>query len=81
MVDVNAIIKIAEQGALAFNKVIDQFPTKEQRALNEFFKFVDKYKEEVSRADSDFDDLISWRERKLLLLETFISKVTNPSKK
>jgi len=81
MVDPNAIVKLAEQAASAINGMIQRLPSREQKQLDAFFEFQDKYNEEITRNDSDFDDLMAWRERRLLLLETIIQKITRPGKK
>lgn len=74
-VDPNSIIKLAEEVAKVINKVLDQLPTYEQRKMDEFYKFLDKYETEVARADSDTDDIVTWKKRKDLLMDTVIKNL------
>lgn len=78
--EASAIIKIAEEVAGVINKVLDQLPTHDQRKMNEFYKFLDKYYTEVSRADGDTDDIVTWKKRKTLLTETIIKQIWEAKK-
>lgn len=44
--------------------------------MEELYEFLEKYEEEISRADADFDDLLLWDERKQLLLDTIIKEIS-----
>jgi len=74
-------IKAAKEAGKVLNGVLAQLPTKDQRIMDEFFRFVDKYEEECSREDSDMDDMLAWRERKQLMFETIIKEISSKSKK
>lgn len=74
-----AIIALATEVAGVINKIVDRLPTYEQKKMEELFKFLDVYETEVKREDADFDDLIVWRNRKRLLIETIIEKISRPN--
>jgi len=74
-------IKAAKEAGKVLNGVLAQLPTNDQRIMDEFFSFVDKYEEECSREDSDMDDMLAWRERKQLMFETIIKEISSKSKK
>lgn len=78
--DTTAIIKLGAEAAEAFNLLVKQLPSSEQRQLRKFYDFLSEYQKEVTREDNDFDDLIAWRERKLLMLETFMENIVTPGK-
>lgn len=69
------IISIGKQVGTVLNKLLDQLPTHDQRKMDEFFKLLSRYKEEISRSDADFDDLLAYRERIGLLLDTVIGEI------
>ena len=69
------IIKLGTQVGKVMNNIFDQLPTRDQRVMEEFFKFSDRYKEEIGREDADFDDLVIWKDRKELLMETIINSL------
>lgn len=73
--EASAIIKLAEEVGKVINKVLDQLPTHDQRKMNEFYKFMDTYYAEVARVDSDTDDIVTWKKRKDLLIETVIKQL------
>lgn len=75
------IISAAKQAGEVLSKALDQLPTHDQRKMNEFYKFMAKYKEEIARKDADFDDLLAWRERRNLMLTTVIEEIARKSKK
>jgi len=77
--DSTSIIALATEVAGVINKVIDRLPTYEQKQMEELFKFLDMYEQEVKREDADFDDILIWRNRKRLLLETVIEKISRSS--
>ena len=74
-IDPASIITLASEAAGAFNGIVKRLPTKEERQLRKFYEFLDTYYREVTREDSDFDDVLSWKERKKLMLETFLKKI------
>ena len=78
VVDVNAIILAAKEGAAAFNAFMQKLPKKEVKMLEKFFVFRQKYVEEISRADADHDDLLKWREEKNLFVDTFMGEIKLP---
>jgi uncharacterized protein YeaO (DUF488 family) len=75
------IIKLGLVAGEVLSKALDQLPTHDQRQLNEFFKFLDKYHEEIRRKDADFDDLLAWHSRHKLLLDTVIAEIARTRKK
>lgn len=72
--DAAALIKLGSEAAEAFNKMWDRLPTHEQKQLQKFYDFLAEYNKEVTREDSDFDDLLTNRDNKRLMLQTFLSK-------
>lgn len=69
------IIGIGKEVGKVLNKVLDQIPDSDQRTMNEFFKFENRYNEEIAREDADHDDLILWRERRKVLLDTILREI------
>ena len=78
--DPTAIIALASEVAGVLNKLLSQLPTRDQRVMDEFYKFVDLYHIEIARADADHDDLMLWKERQELLLGTVIKMLREPAK-
>ena len=78
--DPAAIIALATEVGKVINKVLDQLPTHDQRKMEEFYKFMDMYNQEVLRADRDTDDLVLWRMRKELLMNTVIKQLMEGKK-
>jgi len=77
---INDILKLGTEVAKVINAIVDRLPTYEQKKLNEFIEFENKYQEEIRRADGDTDDLIMWRYRRSLLLNTIIKEIVNAKK-
>lgn len=69
------LLAVGKAAAEVFNKVLDKLPDDEQRALRKYFEFEQKYLEEISREDSDFDTVLSYKERKKALNEGFIGAI------
>ena len=72
---IGEIVMLGTQVSGVLNKVMDRLPDHEQKVMSEFYAFMDAYKQEIARADSDFDTLIVWRERKNLLLDTIVESL------
>lgn len=73
-----AIGEILATGKIAgevISKLLDKLPDDEQRALRKYFKFLDKFNEEISRADGDFDTILAYHERKKALEQGFIGAI------
>jgi len=74
-VDPATIIALGIEVAGVFNKLLAQLPDRDQKVVDEFYKFIDMYTTEIARADADHDDLIMWKDRKELLLDTVIKGI------
>lgn len=74
------VISLGKQVGKVLNKVLDQLPTHDQRIMKEFYKFNDRYQEEIARLDADHDDLILWKERKDELLNTIMKTLQEGNK-
>ena len=72
---ISEYIALGKEAGKIINRVLDQIPTDEQRALRKYFKFLDVYQSEISREDSDHDYLLTLRERKKALDEGFIGEI------
>ena len=70
-----ALIKLGDTVAKVFLEVLRKTPSYEQKKMDKFFEFMNTYEVEVKRANRDHDDLIVWRVRKKLLVDTFLSKI------
>lgn len=69
------VIALGTSVGTLLNNIFDQLPTHQQRVMEEFFEFSDRYKLEIARDDADFDDLVIWKDRKELLMETIINSL------
>ena len=69
------IVKLGTEVGKVLNKALDKLPDHDQRVMKEFFKFLDRYDEELVRADMDHDDLIVWKQRKDILNDTVIDQM------
>lgn len=78
--DFTTLIPLATEVGKVINNIVSRLPTYEQKKLEEFIKFEKKYQEEILRADSDTDDLVLWRYRRELLLNTIIKEIVNAKK-
>lgn len=65
-------ITLATEVAKVFNNIAALLSTKDQRTMEEFFKFIDRYDEEKMRKDADHDDLILWKQRKDNIIEIIL---------
>lgn len=74
---VSEYIELGKEAGKIINKILEQIPNDEQRALRKYFKFLDVYQTEISREDSDHDYLLTLRERKKALDEGFIGEIRN----
>ena len=74
---VSEYIELGKEAGKIINKILEQIPDDEQRALRKYFKFLDVYQSEISREDSDHDYLLTLRERKKALDEGFIGEIRN----
>lgn len=72
---VSEYIALGKEAGKIINKILEQIPNDEQRALRKYFKFLDVYQSEISREDSDHDYLLTLRERKKALDEGFIGEI------
>ena len=72
---VSEYIELGKEAGKIINKILEQIPDDEQRALRKYFKFLDVYQSEISREDSDHDYLLTLRERKKALDEGFIGEI------
>lgn len=75
--DFTAIASLGTEVGKVINNIIDRLPTFEQKKMEEFVKFEKAYQEEILRADSDTDDLVLWRYRRELLLNTIVKEIVN----
>lgn len=75
MMGIGEILSLGKQVSEVMGKILDQLPSHDQRVMKEFYKFIDRYNEEIAREDSDHDDLILWRERKELLINTILKEL------
>ena len=80
VVDPSAVIRLGEQVGAVISKVLDKLPTHDQKVLKSFAEFEMKYQEEIKRADNDYDDLVIYRARRSILLNTVVKKITEISK-
>jgi len=71
----SAIISLAQEIGKVLNNILERIPTHEQRKMDEFYKFLDMYNQEVAREDRDHDDIVTWKKRKDLLIETIIKQL------
>ena len=69
------ILAVGKTAGEVFNKLMDKLPDDEQRALRKYFEFLDKFTEEISRQDADFDTILAYHERKRALEESFINAI------
>jgi len=69
------LLAVGKTAGEVFSKVLDKLPDDEQRALRKYFEFEQKYLEEISRQDSDFDTVLAYKERKKALNEGFIGSI------
>lgn len=73
-----AIAEILAAGKIAgevMSKVLDKLPDDEQKVLRKYFSFLDKFNEEISRQDGDFDTILAYHERKKALEGSFIGAI------
>ena len=73
-----AIAEILAAGKIAgeiMSKVLDKLPDDEQKVLRKYFAFLDKFNEEISRQDGDFDTILAYHERKEALEGSFIGAI------
>lgn len=69
------VIGLGKEVGEVLNNAFDQIPNKYERAMNQFFKFLDEYHLESVREDMDHDDLIVWKQRKDDLMNTIIAEI------
>lgn len=69
------IIAVGKVAGEVVSKLLDKLPSDEQRALRKYFKFLDKFNEEISREDGDFDTILAYHERKKALEGSFINEI------
>lgn len=69
------IIALGTEVGKVLNGILEKLPTRDQRVMKNFFIFLDRYEEEIVRADSDHDDLIVWKQRKDDLMNTVIKQM------
>lgn len=74
-IGIKSVVELGVQAGKVLNKALEQLPTRDQRVMKEFFKFIDRYHEEVMREDCDHDDLIVWKQRKDDLMDTIIEQL------
>ena len=75
------IIAAAKEVASVIKLALEKIPSAELRRMDAFFEFEDKFNEEKTRADSDTDTIMAWRERSQLLRDTVIKEIAGALKK
>lgn len=78
--NIASIIALGNKAGDVINNAFAQLPTRDQRVMNEFFKFLDRIDVELVRADMDHDDLIVWKSRKDTLMNTVLTKMRSKGK-
>ena len=78
--DFTTLVSLGTEVGKVINRVLDRLPSFEQKKFLEFVKFEKAYQEEILRADSDTDDLVLWRYRRELLLNTIVKEIVNAKK-
>lgn len=73
--NIGEVVEVGKLAGQVISKLLDQIPNDEKRMIRRYFEFIDKFKEESSRADADFDTLLAYKERKEALDESFINEL------
>lgn len=69
------VIGLGKEVGKVLNNIFAQLPTRDQRVMKSFYKFLDEYHLEINRDDCDHDDLILWKQRKDDLIDTILTEM------
>ncbi|MBF32017.1 MAG: hypothetical protein CL529_12700 [Aequorivita sp.] len=72
---IGEILAVGKTAGEVVKGILEKLPSDKQKALRKYFEFLDKFNEEISRQDNDFDTVLAYHERKKALERSFIGEI------